>query len=137
MEQWLQHTSDCKYDPTKATTDIGLQGSSNPCTCGLDEFKKELHACHPDNLKAEEGDIISTDLYCRIKTSTPEQRTKSFKSIEWMGTQCAERLLDEKILEIRKYESGNKTMTHCAVVMCSRRVLHSIPRNILERMVQS
>jgi len=70
--------------------------------------------------------------YCKIITTDAATKKASFDAIAWMGIQAATRLVDEPILEVRKYESGTPGMQDCAVVMCSRRVLWSIPRKILE-----
>lgn len=137
MEKYLQHTKDCTYDPVKGDGKIGLVSEINPCTCGLDEFMQQLRESRsiPSSFAIVEGEIEKNDMHCRIRTSTPELREKARKLILWLGTQAADRLLDEPILEIRKWESGNKTMSDCAVVCCTRKVLWNIPRNILERVV--
>lgn len=137
MEKYLQHTKDCSYDPAKGNGKIGLVSESNPCTCGLHEFMQQLRESRsiPGFYEVVEGEIESNDTHCRIRTSTPELREKARKSILWLGSQAADRLLDEPILEIRKFQSGNMEMTHCAVVCCTRKVLWNIPRSILERVV--
>lgn len=137
MEQWLQHTSECKYDPAKGAVRYGLQGQENPCTCGLDEYITLLKACKkiPSNMTIMEGQIDKADMHCRIRTATKEDKEKAMKLLLWLGKPAAERLLEQPIFEIRKYESGHMEMTHCAVVCCSRGILWAIPRNILERVV--
>lgn len=135
MEKYLQHLKDCHFNPDQSVTEVGLQGYENICTCGLNDFKTLLRESRsiPSDMKPIEGELSETDMYCRIRTSTAEDREKSRKLILWIGSQAADRLLDEPVFEVRKFKSGNIEQTHCAVVMCTRRVLWTIPRNILER----
>lgn len=70
--------------------------------------------------------------YCKIITTDEAARQAAWKSIAWIGDVAARRLMNEPILEVRKCQSGIEGMSDCAVVMCSRRVLWSIQRKILE-----
>ncbi len=51
--------------------------------------------------------------YCKIVTTDAATKKASFDTIAWMGLQCAERLVNEPILEVRKYKAE---LPECRIV---------------------